>query len=336
MVPWLQAPVFSADGTSVAYLEGSRLRKKMRVVVNGKPGESFDGVDPRFMRISSDGRRFSYGANDRSAGSRWFCVIEGRQRNAFDELGVCFAFSPDGKRFAYTASNGPQWFLVEDGEPEVPIEGIVDDSLAFSPDSRRLAYAVAKRDRQAYLVVDGKAGPVHDNIGGSLPPGIDMNRASTQTGYGLGYASSVLFSPDSRRIAYLAHFGRMKRVIVDGKAEDVEMEYLQGGMVFSDDSKRLAYGGRRLNESFIDKSFLVVDGKQGADYDALGYFGFSHDGKHIAFMAKKGDKAVIVVDGKERAIYDSVAAGPVFRADGALEFLAAEEPTLYRIEVRGL
>ena len=94
-----------------------------------------------------------------------------------------------------------------------------------------------------------------------------------QTAYGLGSASSVLFSPDSRRVAYLAHSGRMKRVYLDGKAEEVEMEFLQGWMVFSDDSKRLAYGGRRG-----DKFFLVVDGKKGADYDTLGYFGFSHDG----------------------------------------------------------
>ena len=116
---------------------------------------------------------------------------------------------------------------------------------------------------------------------------------------------------------------------MDDKAEDVEMEFLAGGMVFSDDSNRLAYGGRRG-----DKFFLVVDGKKGADYDALGYFGFSHDGKHIAFTALKGDKMVIVVDGEERGEYSAVPAGPVFRSDGVLEFLAADKPSLYRIEVR--
>lgn len=340
LVPWHQPPyppqlpVFSADGTSVGYVEGSPLRKKMRVVVNGKPGELFDGVGPPSLRISPDGRHFSYSANDRSMGDSWFCIIDGKQRNAFDTLGVSFVISPDGKRIAYTGRRAQQWFLVVDGEPEVPIEGIFDHSLTFSPDSRRLAYAVAKADRRAYLVVDGKAGPVHDNIGVSVPPGIAANRASMQTVYGLGSASSVLFSPDSRRVAYLAHSGRMKRVFLDGKADDVEMEFLVGGMVFSDDSKRLAYGGRGFNKFFVDKSFLVVDGKKGADYDALGYFGFSHDGKHIAFTAKKGDKFVIVVDGQERGEDSQVPAGPVFRADGVLEFLVADKPSLYRIEVR--
>ena len=157
-----------------------------------------------------------------------------------------------------------------------------------------------------------------------------------QTGYGLGYGSSVVFSPDSRRVAYVAHSGRMKRIVVDGKADDVEMDFLVGGMEFSDDSKRLAYGGRRLNELSRDKYFRVVDGQKGADYDAIGYFGFSHDGKHIAFTAKSGNKMVIVVDGQERGEYSEVPAGPVFRFDGMLEFLAADKPSLYRIEVRDL
>jgi len=329
MVPWLQPPVFSADGSRVGYLEGSRLRKKMRVVVDGKPGEIFDGVALQSLQFSADGRRFAYAANDRSLGDSWFYVLDGRRGQAFDALGVSSAFSPDGKRFASAARKAQQWFLVVDGEPEVPIEGIVDHSLMFSPDSRRLAYAVATRDRRAYLVVDGKAGPVHDGIGGSWPPGIAPNRASMQALYGLGSASSIQFSPDSRRIAYLARSGPIQRVYVDGQAEDVEMDFLVGGMVFSDDSKRLAYGGRRGN-----KFFLVVDGKKGDDYDALGYFGFSQDGKQIAFAARKGEKFVVVVDGRELGQYGAVPAGPVFRSDGVLEFLAADKPSLYRIEVR--
>ena len=220
LVPWLQPPVFSTDGSSVGYLEGSRLRKKMRVVVNGKPGELFDWVGLQGPQFSPDGRRFSYAAHDLSTGDNWFYVIDGQQRNAFDALGVSFVFSPDGKRLVYAGRRTEQWFLVEDGQPEVPIEGIVDHSLTFSPDSRRLAYAVAKRDRRAYLVVDGKPGPVHDGGGASLLPGLSANRASMQTVYALGSASSVLFSPNSHRIAYLARSGRTQRVFVDDKAEE--------------------------------------------------------------------------------------------------------------------
>ena len=269
MQPWRQPPVFSADGSSVGYVAASRMRKKMRVVINGKPGESFDGVDLESLRFSPDGRRVSYGANDLSKGDHWFCVIDGQRGKRFDGLGVSYAFSPDGKRFAYTGDRGPQWFLAVDGEPEVPIEGIGDNSIRFSP--------------------------------------------------------------DSRRVAYLAHSGPKKKVYVDGKAEEIEMDALVGGMLFSDDSKRLAYGGRRENRFFV-----VVDAKKGADYEALGNYGFSTDGKHIASVAKQGVKLVIVVDGQERGKYDMVPAGPVFRSDGVLEFLSADKSSLYRIEVRDL
>jgi Tol biopolymer transport system component len=330
-----QAPTFSADGSSVGYIESSQALKKMRAVINGKPGEIFDGIGPTSLRFSSDGRRFSYAANERKPGNRWFCVIDGQQRSAFDDLGVSYAISPDGKRIAYTGRRGGRWFLVVDGEPEIPVEGIVDHSLVFSPDGRRLAYAVAKSDRRVYLVVDGKAGPVRDGIAASIPTGIAPDQASMQTFYGLAHPS-LLFSPDSTRIAYFAHFGLKKRVYVDDKDDGVEMEYLEGGMVFSEDSKRLAYGGRGFDNTFREKRFLVVDGKRGADYDGLGYFGFSQDGKHIAYAAKKGAKFVIVVDGVEHGEYSAVAAGPVFRSDGVLEFLAADKPSLYRFEVKNL
>jgi WD40 repeat protein len=333
MVPWLQAPVFSADGTSVGYLEGSRSRKKMRAVVNGKPGETFDGVDLRSLEFSPDGRHFAYGANDLSTGSQWFLVIDGQRRNAFETLGVSFSFSPDGKRFAYTGRRGQQWFVVVNGEPDLPVEGIVDHSLTFSPDSQRVAYAVAKLDTRCYIVVDGKPGPVYDSIGGSQAPGLSPASASGMHDYYLGGLSQgVLFSPDSRRLAYLATRQLIKKtVVLDGKPEGIEMSFMVSGMVFSDDSKRLAYGGRRGN-----KFFLVVDGEKGVDYDALGYFGFSPDGKHIAYAARKGDKFVIAVDHQERGEYGAVPAGPVFRSDGVLEFLAADRPSLYRIEVRNL
>ncbi len=328
-----QVPTFSPEGTSVGYIEDSRRLKKMRVVTNGKPGELFDGIDLRSLKFSSDGRRFLYAANEAKPSSRWFCVIDGKRRSAFDSVGVSFAISPDAKRIAYSGRRGAQWFLVVDGEMEVPIEGIVDHSLIFSPDSRRLAYAVAKSDRRAYLVVDGKPGPIHDGIGGSFPAGLASDRAHMQTFYGSA-RQSLLFSPDSGRIAYLAHFGGKKRVFVGDKDDGVEMEYLEGGMVFSEDSKRLAYGGRGFDNMFREKRFLVVDGKRGADYDGLGYFGFSQDGKHIAYVAKKGSEFVIVVDGREHGKYSAVPAGPVFRSDGVLEFLAADEHSLYRFEVK--
>jgi len=324
LLPWLQPPVFSANGSSVGYLEVSLPERKMRAVVNGKPGEAF-GEYGLSLWFSPDGLRFSYSARE---GERCFHVVDGKKGEAFDNTGIDFVFSPDGKRTAYVGFRGARRFLVVEGAPTVEIEGIVDGTLTFSPDSRRLAYGAARRDRRCYFVVDGKAGPVYDSVGAAIPRGLSPNVTSTQNGYGLG-GSGVVFSPDSSRFAYVADTGGKKVVVVDGKPEDVEMDFLVGGIIFSADSRRLAYGGRQGG-----KFFLVVDGKKGADYDALGHFEFSQDGTHIAFVAKKGDQNVIVVDGKQRAKYIVVPAGPVFRSDGTLEFLATDESSLNRIEVK--
>lgn len=335
-----ERPVFSDDGSSLAYLEIDPERKQCRFVVNGAATEAYDKVGVRSFRFSPDGKRFSYGASNRGLTNGSFTVIDGKRcETSYEILGVSLAFSPDGKRFAYTGKRDGQWYLVEHGKPEVPIEGIVDHSLAFSPDSRRLVYAAAKPDTRAYLVLDGKAGPVHDGVGGSLPYGVAPNRASGYNSHpvealGDSSAHAVLFSPDSQRVAYLARTGPTEkvsqRVYVDGEPDDVELEFLVSGMTFSSDSKRLAYGGRRGN-----RFFLVVDGIKGDEYDALGHFEFSADGKHVVFAALKGKKFVIVLDGKERAEYTSVGAGPVFRSDGVFEYLVAEKPSLYRVEVTG-
>ena len=169
--------------------------------------------------------------------------------------------------------------------------------------------------------MDGKAGPVYEGIGGSFPP--DANTGPASVG--------VTFSPDGRKLAYLASKGDKKFVVVDGKPEEVGIDSLVGQMLFSPDSKRLAYGGRRAN-----RFFLVADGTKGTEYDALGHFEFSHDGTHLALVAKKANRFVITVDGTERAEYHTVAAGPVFRRDGTLEFLAADDKSVYRIEVKNL
>ena len=106
------------------------------------------------------------------------------------------------------------------------------------------------------------------------------------------------------------------------------MDWLVGGMVFSNDSKRLAYGGIRGS-----KSFLVVDGIQSPEYDAIGHFAFSSDSQHFAYMALLSTRAVIVVDGHVRAESDAIPAGPVFRNDGFLEFLCLDRGALHRVEI---
>jgi WD40 repeat protein/serine/threonine protein kinase len=319
------APVFSANGRSAAYLEASSPpHRKMRAIVNGEPSPPYDGIARNSLLFSPDGSRCSFSAIDRA---KAFRVTDGNGGRAFDETGTDFVFSPDGKRTAYAAKDGGNWFLVVDGEVQRQIEGIVPHTLTFSPDSKRLAYAVAKADHTCYIVVDGKAGPVYDSIGAGPPPRFRFWQGPI----------GVVFSPDSRRLAYLAAQGGKKFLVVDGRPEEIGIDLLwaepsgDGAIYFSSDSSRFAYGGVRAK-----RFFFVVDGNLSREYDNLRHFEFSQDGTHFAFAAAKGNRFVITVDGVERAEYGAVVAGPVFRPDGILEFLAADEKSLWRVEVKNL
>jgi hypothetical protein len=68
---------------------------------------------------------------------------------------------------------------------------------------------------QWFVVVDGKEEKKYDNIGGTI------------------------FSPDSKRVAYVAGVGDKEFMVVDGKEEKIYDAIV--GTIFSPDSKRVAY-----------------------------------------------------------------------------------------------
>ena len=62
---------------------------------------------------------------------------------------------------------------------------------------------------------------------------------------------------------------------------------------------------------------MVVDGKEGKEYEDIGPPVFSPDGKHLAYAAVRGGSNLIVVDGVEGATCDQVGGGTlVFSPDG--------------------
>ena len=72
--------------------------------------------------------------------------------------------------------------------------------------------------------------------------------------------------------------------------------YIPGSFTESPDSKQVAYTAR-----VGKKQFVVVDGKEGKQYDKIGEGTpiFSPDSKRVAYAAKVGKKCFVVVDGKE-------------------------------------
>jgi hypothetical protein len=160
-------------------------------------------------------------------------------------------------------------------------------------------YGVLRGQKQI-LVVDGQEGVEYDKING------------------------LVFSPDGKRVAYMALDGQRQLMVVDGHAGE---GYAQVAVpVFSPNGKHVAYSAKK-GEHMLE----VIDGQESAEYESVGGPIFSPDSKHVAFGAKKSHKKIMaVVDGQEGAEYDSVA-GLTFSPDGVLTFLVVKEGSLYRV-----
>ncbi len=148
---------------------------------------------------------------------------------------------------------------------------------------------------------------------------------------------TLTFSPDGKHLAFkgvrLGKYGTW----VDGNLAPSDVVMLKKG---SGDSIRFSPDSQHIAFTVVSTEGLhwVVGGKAGPAADlALGQFDFSADSKHFAYTLPmaKAKKIGVVVDHKLRAEYDVVPSGPVFCADGTLEYLAVRDKALYRCRVTG-
>jgi len=296
-----QSLVFSPDSTHGAYIAARE--QKWFVVLDGVAGKGFDRIPEGPPIFSPNSKRLAVRAERRN---RSIVVVDGIESKEYDRIGLP-VFSPDSKRLFYTAWpwQGDSLLAVVDGAESNVYERVFEGPSLFSADSQHLAYA-AFRGGHLFVVQDGVQGK----------------------GYG-SYCSGPVFSPDSKHIAFAAGQGGLKPflvVVVDGVETeinydgDVSPAHLFG-IVYSPDGKRMAYvtdrGGRR---------FVVVDGKEGKQYQKVTALQFSPDGKRLAYEAEGGYKwnrysfgmrptRYVVVDGVEGKEYDSVGL-IVFSPDG--------------------
>jgi WD40 repeat protein len=191
-------------------------------------------------------------------------------------LSESICISSDGTRIGYAATKKLKISLVINNDKYFDFSAINKGFPLFSPDSKHFI-AIMKKIGWV-LVVDGKQSASYDAVG------------------------QVLFSPDSKRLAYVVQQNKMQHVILNGKkGPGYEGIAKTDGLIFSPDSLKLAYPvfkeGRWL---------MVIDGKNQSFYDKIGTKVFSPDSKHFVYAALKNDKWVVVFDGRESPFYDAV------------------------------
>jgi Tol biopolymer transport system component len=236
--------------------------------------------------------------------------------------------SPDGQRFAVViqAQGKKTAYASIDGRNQKPYAWARD--LTFSGDSRHVAY-VATIDGQDLPVVDAREGAFRGEIWGGTRGGggtLRLNHDGTRHAFVARKGNAPVFgvvtdgamdrpnvdpndgapvfSPDGKRLAYIAQEGGQRFVVLDGKPGARYEAVYKGTLTFSPDSKRLAYfagkGGMRT---------VVLDGAEGTPHrDAMVFtLRFSPDGTKLACAVQlESGKWAIVVNGKAEAAFDYI------------------------------
>ena len=314
--------VFSPDGKHLAY--AARRGGSTHVVFDGIESPEYSDVfyeitlpgkrkEVCSLIFSADGRHFAYAA---TRGDEWFAVVDGIEgHHYFDIALTALTFSRNGKRLAFIAeSDDGGRFLFIDDVPEQAVEAGARNNITVFPDSV-LRLFVAKSNETPSFIVDSEG----------------LRNRGTFIGSGVPCAwPDMAFSPDSKRLAYIAPNCGQASVVLDG-IEGKSYDEVRA-LTWSGDSRRFAFVGYTGPPFYVkstspvvsakapQKAAVVCDGVEGALYDdvASSEISFLPDGR-LAYAAKCNGKQFVVVDGVEGPQYTAVegAVGFFIRPDGA-------------------
>jgi hypothetical protein len=269
-------PTFSPDSRRIAYT--ARRKGLQFIVADGTEGKGYEPWNNMYPIFSPDSKRIAFMARRDNGTMMVIDGVEGKPYQSLETQPPPTGFSPNSKRSIYAAEVAKnQWAVVVNG-----VEGKTYDlvaSVQFSPDSQRVLHQ-ASRGNDSFVVVDGIEGPAFKTV--SL------------------FSGDAHFSPNSKRVAYVAEpkrLNRFKRVmVVDGVLgkEYDDIEFVP--RIFGPDSNHVVYTAK-----VGDKQCVVINGKEGPLFDRIERFHFSPDGKHVAYSGSRGKGVVTICDGKEVA-----------------------------------
>ena len=288
---WDNSERFSPDSKRFAYLAHVG-NKHVAAVVDGVEGKAYDDIPYWGLTFSPDSQHIAYRAKSCDNGTcKWVMVLDGVEQPYYGDVrGEPVFSSPEsgtGKTHLAYEIDGAH--VVLDGKMQEPIGG----GPVFSPDGKRWAYESTSgmAGDPIYMVIDG----VSTGEIGNLPgvPG------------GVAGVLSMYFSPNSKRFIYDVWPGSRysgAHVIVSDRGISSVYEGI-GKVIFSQDSKHFAY--KAINET-TSLWRVVLDGKEGKDYNEVGDPVFSPDSLHMAYIAKNDSGKFVVQDGNEGKNYSYI------------------------------
>jgi hypothetical protein len=215
---------FSADSRSFAFT--ARRAEDEFVVKDGvRVSRSYRGIG--MLSLSADGRSFAVMV--RKDGKSYVIKNDRRMGGEYDMVGLPLVWSPLGQSLAFWARRDDAGFLViRDGAMVGQVYDSVDgDGLVFSPDGRSLVFQ-ARLGNKEFVLKDGVR--VHEETDDSTGlRGIPS------------WPSPPCFSPDGRSFAYaVVGKGRREQVVRDGQRVGQDYEGVSN-LTFSPDGRRLFF-----------------------------------------------------------------------------------------------
>jgi hypothetical protein len=251
--------------------------------------------------INANGKHFAVGACELK---KCRLVVDGEEVGPeFEDISYAI-FSKDGAHYAYGGKQNKKWQILLDGRPWGPeIQGF--HNWYFSPDSSRLAVAALLKQGWTW-VVDGTPGPTYEVLGY-----LDFSNDSKHFAYAGAGAKSAMFGKNKT-------FGTL---VIDGTVEKTfEGKGFGGGWQGMFAEYKIVTGVRSFEPDFYGLSdpeyasdgTLVYAARRGENDVAVFFQGeagptiddlvspviMTSDGKHIAYVGKKGEQFVEVRDQK--------------------------------------
>ena len=210
---------------------------KLVMMVNGVPSKAYAEIQHADSLFPAGDERVVFAAAQLGESrTPAHMVVDGKEGKAYAQVtGDSVVFSADKKSMAYVAGDGNKNFVVLDGKEGPAFDQVAD--LRFSPAGSVLAYR-ARRGLEHFVLVGGK----------SMGP------------YGEVEASSLVFSPDGKSVAWAAFgAGGQWNVYVDGKTIDDGCDRVISQLtVFS---RYVSAGLRRTVPARGQASICSVDGR---------------------------------------------------------------------------
>jgi hypothetical protein len=221
--------------------------------------------------------------------------------------------SPDNRRTVKVILRDDRFYVVEQGNKSEGYEDMGIDPPVFSPDGNHLAYVIMRGTKKA-VVLDKHESKAYFDIssenvfdspnvrsesislkllnqwltegkGGYLGPRhMPLNGGKQLEGYVLG-KDGLVFSTDSKRLAYSIWKNNDEMaVVVDGHEGPVFDRIAILSFLFSPNSKKYSYIGIKKR-----KYYLVVNQDVSKDYETIGSSGckFDNEWTEVTFRAQE-------------------------------------------------